>query len=168
MGIGSGAYNFVLVLHILAVIVGLGSVTLNGVYAMEAKRRQGPEALAISEANAKATKIAEYVIFTIPLWGFGLIGLSDGVWELSQTWLWLSLVLYVIAVGLSQAVLLPIDRKMHALQSELVAAPSTGAAGPPPQVAQLDALGKRAGAVAGILNLLLIVILVLMVWKPGA
>ena len=60
---------------------------------------------------------------------------------------------------------------MIGLMRELVAAgaPGPGAtpAGPPPQAAELEALGKQVAAVGTVLDLLLIVILFLMVWKPG-
>ena len=39
----STPYKIVLVLHILAAIIGFGSVMLNGVYASEARKRPGPE-----------------------------------------------------------------------------------------------------------------------------
>lgn len=167
MGIRSDPYNVVLLIHILSVVVGIGALTLNGVYALEAKNRQGREGLAIAEANAKVTKIAEYVILTIPLWGFGLLGMSDGVYEFSQTWIWLSFLLWMVAVGIAQAVLLPADRRIRSLMGELVASPPAGGSGPPPQVAEIEALGKKAGAMGGLLNLLLVVIIALMVWKPG-
>ena len=52
----SDIYKIVLVLHILAAIIGFGAVFLNGIYANEMKRRKGPEALAIYEANWKVSK----------------------------------------------------------------------------------------------------------------
>jgi hypothetical protein len=39
--------------------------------------------------------------------------------------------------------------------------------GPPPQLAQLEALGKRQAAAGASLNVVLAVILILMIWKPG-
>ena len=50
---------------------------------------------------------------------------------------------------------------------EMVAAgPPQG--GPPPQVAEMQALGKRVGAAGATLDVMVVVILVLMVFKPGA
>ncbi len=51
MGIGSAAYNILLLLHIAAAIVGFGAVLLNGVYGAEIKKRRGAEGIAIAEAN---------------------------------------------------------------------------------------------------------------------
>jgi len=46
-------------------------------------------------------------------------------------------------------------------------APAPAGGRPPPQVAELEARGKRAGAVGAALNLLMVAILFLMIWKPG-
>ena len=55
-------YNVVLFLHILSAIVGIGGVTLNGLYAAQAQKRQGPTGRAVSEANYTVTNVAEKVI----------------------------------------------------------------------------------------------------------
>jgi hypothetical protein len=41
-------------------------------------------------------------------------------------------------------------------------------AGPPPQVAQIEALGKRQAMAGTTLNVFVVIFLVLMIWKPGA
>ena len=46
-----GTYDFFLLLHLVAVVVGFGGVLLNGLYGAEAKKRPGPGGLAIAEAN---------------------------------------------------------------------------------------------------------------------
>ena len=63
--------------------------------------------------------------------------------------------------------LLPAVKRMGVLMHEMVARARRPPAAPPPQAAEMAALGKRLGVVGPILNLLLIVILFLMVWKPG-
>jgi hypothetical protein len=47
--------------------------------------------------------------------------------------------------------------------------PPAGAApsGPPPQVAVMEALGQRLAMGGMFLNVLLVVLVALMVWKPG-
>ena len=40
-------------------------------------------------------------------------------------------------------------------------------AGPPPQVAQIQALGKRQAAAGATLNVVVVIFLILMIWKPG-
>ncbi len=60
--------------------------------------------------------------------------------------------------------LLPGHRRLNALLLELEQAAPAG--GPPPQLARIEALGKRMAATSVVLHLSLVVILVLMVWKP--
>lgn len=165
--VNDGMYDLLLLLHISAAIVGFGGVVLNGVYGAQAKQRPGPGGLAISEANYfVTTKICEIAIYLVPLFGFGLIGTSDSAWKFSQTWVIASLVMYVIALGVAHAVLLPNGKVMLQLQRELVAGPPP-AGGPPPQVAQMEAAGKKLAVGGTINNLLLVAILVMMIWKPG-
>ena len=166
MNIASNWYKLVLVLHVLCAIVGFGAVFLNGVYGNEMKRRRGPDALAIYEANWKVSKIGEYFIYAVFVLGLALVGMSDEVWKFSQTWVWLAIVLYVVAIGLSHGVLMPSVKRIGVLMREMVAAgPPTG--GPPPQAAEMEQLGKRVAATGATLDLMLIAILVLMVFKPG-
>ena len=171
MGVGSTGYKIVLVLHITAVIVGFGSVVLNGLYGAEAKKRKGPGGLAIGEANYHVTHIAEYVIYSVPIWGIALVLMSDKTWKFSQAWVGGAFLLYLIAIAISHAVMIPSAKRMNALSAELVNAgppPAGAAGGPPPQVAEMESLGNKLATFGGILNLMLLVIIILMIFKPGA
>jgi uncharacterized membrane protein len=165
-GVNSTGYEIVLVLHLLSVIIGLGAVFLNALYGAQAKARRGPEGLAIVQANFKVTEIAQYFIYAIPIFGIALVFMSDDVIDFSDTWIWLSLVLYIVALGLSHGVLMPAVRRMQVLMGEMIAA-GPPAAGPPPQAAEMEQLGKRVAPVGATLNLLVVVIVALMVFKPG-
>jgi len=171
MGIDTTAYKIVLLLHILCAIVGFGTVFLNGLYGAQAKRRPGPGGLAIQEANLFVSKIAEYFIYAVFILGIGLVSMSDDAWKFSQTWIWLAMLLYIVGIGVSHGVLFPNAKKMRDLAAEMVAAgppPADALPGPPPQVAEMERRGKTLGAASTFLHLLLVVILVLMIWKPGA
>ena len=163
-------YKFLLFCHLFAVIVGIGNTAMNPVYGTFAKNRQGPGGLAVTEANFKAGHIGEYFIYAIPVFGILLV-LESGAWDFDQTWIWLSITLYVIALGIVHGALFPRVRRMIALQHELVAMgpPPEGApaGGPPPQVAELEQLGGMVGAFGGSLHVIATVLIVLMVWKPG-
>ena len=165
MGLDGDLYKAVLVLHIVAAIVGFGAVFLNGVYAAQSKKRPGPEGRAVLEANLAVTDIAEKLIYAVPVLGIVLVLISDDAWSFSDTWIWLSIVLYVVGIGVSHAVLLPGGKKIHALLLEMEAGPPP-AGGPPPQVAAVEAIGKRQAAAGGFLNILLVVLVGLMVFKP--
>lgn len=161
------AYDFVLVLHILAVVIGLGAVFLDGVYGAQIKARRGPEGLAIAEANFLVTKLAEWFVYAIPVFGVALVFMSDDVIKFDETWVWFSLLLYIVALGLSHGMLMPAVKRMHVLMKEMIEGPPP-VGGPPPQAAEMEKLGKRVGAVRATLNLLVVVIIVLMVFKPGS
>jgi uncharacterized membrane protein len=168
VGLNSGIYKFLLVLHLIAVVVGFGGVMLNGVYAARAKRAGGREGVAIAEANTFVSdRVAELFIYAVPILGILLIVTSDEVWEFDQKWISFSFLLYIIGIALSHAVLRPTVKKLNALTAQLAAAgPMPSAGGPPPEVAEVEALGKRAGAVGAVLNVIIVVVIALMVWKP--
>jgi uncharacterized membrane protein len=152
MGTDTTLYDIVVFLHILSVVIGIGGVMLNGVYAQKAQKAGGPAAGAIMQANFDVTMVAEKFIYAIPVFGIALVVLSDKVFEMSQLWLWLSLVLYVVAIGISHGVMIPSGRKMLA-----------GPSGPE----EAAALGKKLATGGMTLDLIAVVIIGLMVWKPG-
>jgi uncharacterized membrane protein len=168
VGLNSGIYKFLLVLHLVTVVVGFGGVMLNGVYAARAKRAGGREGVAIAEANTFVSdKVAELFIYAVPILGILLIVTSDEVWKFDQKWISFSFLLYIIGIALSHAVLRPTVKKLNTLTAQLAAAgPMPSAGGPPPEVAEVEALGKRAGAVGAVLNVIVVVVIALMVWKP--
>ena len=165
----SGIYQLFLYLHILSAIIGFGGVMLNGAYAAQSRQRPGREGLAIFQANFFVTKIAEYAIYAVFVFGFITVLLSDKVWKFSQAWVSGAMGLYIVAIAISHAVMIPSTKKMEQLLIKLAAGPPPGAAGggPPPEVAEVEALGKRMGLFGAILNVLVLVVLFLMIVKPG-
>ena len=85
MGINSGIYKLVLVLHILTAIIGFGAVFLNGIYGQQAKSRRGSEGLAISQANFLVSRIGQYFIYAVFIFGVLLVVLSDDAWDSSDS-----------------------------------------------------------------------------------
>lgn len=169
----SGVYKFTKVLHILVAIIGIGTVFLNGIYGQVSKRKgesgAAAESAGISEANEKVASVAERFFYLIPAFGVGLVFMSDDVWEFDQTWIVLSILFYAAALTVSLTVVQPTARKIVTVTRELadMGPPRADAAGPPPQVATLDALGRRIGASSGFAHLTAVSILFLMIWKPG-
>lgn len=166
-GVNSGIYKFLLVLHILGAIVGLGGVMLNGLYATQTRKRPGPTGRAVLEANLFVSEIATYVIYSIAVSGILLVVASDGAWKFSQTWLWLSSLLYVIAIGISHGVMRPGTKRIQDLMIEMEQGPPP-AGGAPPQVARIQEVGGRLRIGGAALSVIVVVILFLMVWKPGS
>ena len=189
MGVNSGAYDTVMVVHIMCVIIGFGGVFLNGIYGAEAKKRQGPDGLAVFEATERVGKVAEAFILAVPVFGIALILMSHSQWKFSQVWVGAALTIYAAALTLSFGFHLPNLRRMGGLMHELVAmaqgpravaggavptedehasAAMAASAGPPPQVIELQRRGKLAGIYGGMLNLAIVAVVILMVWKPGS
>ena len=169
MGVGSAVYRIVFMLHIISIIVGFGGVMLNGIYGAEAKKRKGAEGAAIGEANLAVSKIAEKVIMSVPVWGILLVLLSDGTWKFSQAWVGAAIVLFIAVYAFAFFVQLKNQERMTALAVELAAGgpPPAGASGPPPQVAEMEALEKKLGMGGAFLSLMVVVMIYLMVFKPG-
>jgi hypothetical protein len=167
---GSNLYKITFLLHILVAIVGLGAVMLNGLYAAQAQKWQGVPSRAILETNFKVSKVAEYFIYAIPVFGILLQVQSKVgpiyVWKFTQFWLWFAILLYVIALGISHGVMTPGTKRMLALMEEVESGPPP-AGGPPPQVAEIQTIGKRLGAGGATLDLIVVVLLYLMIFKPG-
>ena len=168
--VNSAAFKVVLALHLVTAIIGFGGVFILGFVGAASQRRQGTEGQAVFDTAQDLSKVAEYFIYAVPLFGIALLFISTThgthVYWWDQTWVSLSLVIYIFAIGFVHGALRPNLRRMSELMAEVNAGPST-TGGPPPQVAELEARGKRAGINGGIANLTWIVIVILMVWKPG-
>lgn len=168
--VGSTLYDIVLVLHLLCVIVGFGS---NFVWPMLAGRSRNLEPATSVVINSEAFEVRK--ILTTPfIWAAGLFGillieLSDGVYKHSQTWISIAYALFIVAACLVQFVHNPNLRAMNELGRQLVEGEATPPpeGGPPPQVSELEARGKRAAMVGGIVHLLFFLLLLDMVFKPG-
>ena len=149
-------YTFFKILHLVVVVVGIGTVMLNGVYGAKSKAAGPNGGVAIAQANFDVTKLAELFIYAIPVTGILMLVSNDGHgFEFSDTWVWLSIVLYVVALGISHGVMVPSSKRMIALMSS----------GPPND--ETAALEKKLAGGGMALNLLAVAIIVLMVWKPG-
>ncbi|MDQ6910139.1 MAG: DUF2269 domain-containing protein [Actinomycetota bacterium] len=162
---GSGAYKLSLVLHLLTVIVGFGALVAMGVFGARAASHGDREGPVIFD-YVVSSRWAEWVIYAVPVFGITTLLLSDDAWKFSQTWISISFVLYIAIVGVYHGAHRPNLVRMNQLMKELPAGAATGGA-VPPQATELEARGQKAGLFGGILNLLLVVVVVLMVWKPG-
>lgn len=155
-GPGGWAYLGILTLHILCAIVGFGGVMLNGIWGSTLSKTRGEAAAVLATTLEKVSMVAEGFIVAVAVLGVGVVLLSDGAHSFASPWVWVSLVLFVVALGLSFGVLAPSSRKLVALAE----------AGNEP-APERDALEKRVAAVSGVLHLMLVVILLLMVFGPS-
>ena len=141
--LNSTGYKVVLLIHVLAVIVGFAPLWLT------------PVMIRLTAAGDKAAADGLEVSilrFSLPgiglagILGFGLAGMSEKVFKMSQTWLSIAAVLWVVLLALLFFVARP---AIKAFRDGDVAARG------------------RIMMVTGISHLILVVMLYLMIFKPG-
>jgi MFS family permease len=174
VGYNSFLYNVFYLLHLTAAIVGFGSSFVWPALAAKARARAPQEPGTAYAINRSGFEVAS--VLTAPfIWASGAFGiilvvLSDDLFDFGQTWISLAFLLFFGAALFALFVHTPNLRAMLTLQERLVSGearpPASG--GPPPEVAELQARGKRAGMYGGILHLLFLLLMIDMVWKPGA
>lgn len=157
------AYNIVKVLHILCAIIGFGSVFLASFYYQQARARRGTEGIAIIESYRLVGKIATYFMVAVLLLGIALVLMSDDAIGFGDTWILLSIVFLVAAMGMAGALLEPREKRALDLQREIE---TLGDAAAAPQTAELVRLDKQMTIMGHALNAVVVLILVFMVFKP--
>lgn len=158
MGVDGDLYRAVLVLHILAAIVGFGGMFIAGFYGNEARDLPGREGLAVANTTLKVTgRIPTVAVCAVPILGILLVMLSDDSIKFSAMWVSLSFLLYIVLMGLATGIQVPTIRRMVAMRA--------GADGA--QSMEMQAMGRKVATVSAIVNVLWVVILILMVFKPG-
>jgi hypothetical protein len=165
MHYGNFAYKLFFLLHLLCVVVGFGS-TFVWAALMPRVRKLPPEAsLEMSKTVfLLAKRLTTPFTWAAGAFGIGLVILSDKFIKFSDAWISIGFTLFVIGALVAMFVLLPANKKMIDLQEELVAAAPPAGGGAPPQVAELDATGKRVAAVGGFLHLIFLLLMIDMVW----
>ena len=168
---GDFGYDLLLLLHLVCVVVGFGSTFVYPFLGAQAQKRRGVEAAALSDSSLIAAKrVTTPVIYAAG--AFGLILVLVGPAEFSDSWVGIAMALFIAAVLFSALVHVPNLLAMNKLTIELAAMgpPPAGAAasGPPPQVAEMEARGKRAAMNGGILHLAFLLLMIDMIFKPGA
>lgn len=130
----SNGYQIMGLLHIVAVIVAFGPLFL-----YPALQRNG-ETQAIAKLHMMLSLPALVLVW---VFGMGMVGMSDKVIKMSQTWIVVSLALWVVAMVVSWFMIRP-------------ALTDTS-----------DAARGRMASGVGITHLVLIVALIMMIFKPG-
>jgi hypothetical protein len=145
--------NLLLALHVLAAIFIVGPL----VHATTTASRGLRHGDAVATASAaRVALLYSRVSVVVVLLGFGLMSMKENgqqIAKFSNTWIWLSLLLWVVAVGLTQAVVAP----------ALTEAGERIAKNEP-----LDRLATRAAAGGGTVGALFVAIVFLMVYRPGS
>jgi len=138
-------------LHIVTAVFIVGPMAILPMTAMRLVRagQAGPVAVL-----AKSVSIFSLLSVLVAVLGFG--ALSMGGYSFAAIWVWLSIVLYAIALALNLFLIVP---SLRSAVEELTAREGTGVSG---KVAAYP----RIAMGSGIATLLLVVVVVLMVWRP--
>lgn len=144
-------------LHVVAAVFIVGPMAILPMTAMRSIRA--------GEAGQVATLAKSVNLFTllsivVAFFGFGALGVADPEdgFSFGSTWVLLSILAYAIALAINLFVVVPAMRQAAAA----IAAGAAVAAAPDTKVAGYS----RVAMGSGISSLLLVIVVVLMVWKP--
>lgn len=137
------------ILHITLAVFIIGPMAILPHTGLAALRRGNAGAVRAIERSTTFTSFGSLLVFML---GFGALGVSkpDDNWSFSSPWITWSMLLYIVALGLTLFVILPNLRKgADALDAG----------------EEFHGYSKIAAS-NGITTLLLVVVVVLMTWKP--
>jgi hypothetical protein len=148
-------YDILLALHLLFAVFAIGPLVHAATTASRGLRKADGAATA---ASARMLRVYSYASLLVVIVGMGLMSAKDPdapgqhVGEFGQTWIWLSLLLWAVAIALTLAVLVP---SLNRATSTITQAGSAGA------------LTARVAAAGGSVGLIFAAIVFLMVYQPG-
>ena len=163
---GTG-YNILVVLHLVCVIGGFGGLAFNGLVLALASRR-GAEGKAVLEVNHQVGQLAELLVYGAFLFGMAAIGASGHKYGFGQAWVGAALGLYVVALGLLHGLIRPARKRYAVVADELAGVTVLSAGERPPQLAVLDGLARRISLGWGGFDVVVLVVVYLMIFKPGS
>ena len=154
-------FTFWLILHILAVIA-FGPTAAFGLIGAYAQRNPQWAVPSTAIMDLVERRLTVPLAVLVPLLGTALIFTAHvDLWH--SEWLLLAIVLYTLLFFYAVLVQVPTTTKLlHALEA-MPPGPPAESAGP----AEIARLGGRVRFGGILLSVLLVIILVLMVWRPG-
>lgn len=140
-------YNIVLMLHIVAVIAAFTPAVAHPVMMSQVKSLDpGARDQVFGFMARNSMRIYGTALIAVGVLGFALSGMSGGLYPLGETWVLISIVLWVVMVGILHGLVVPAEKAL--------AGGDASAEG-------------RISAGGAALTLLFVVTLYLMVFKPG-
>lgn len=161
-------YNIILVLHIAAAIVGLGGMIAHGALNARAFSSKASDARVLLSATQQLTNPAHYSVYGLFILGLILVSISSSALgdaaaiSMGAPWVSASFVVVFAIVGVAHGLIKPAVRSLaesaDELDDETVMSSDAG----------VISLAKKLAIGEGLTQLLVIVGLYLMIWKPGA
>lgn len=142
------------VLHVVTAVFLIGPMAILPMTAMRALRAKSGEQVA---SLAKSTSTFSVLSLIVVFFGFGIMGMSSGALSITTPWILISILVYGIALMLNLFVVVP---AMNRAAEELPAGGGMTHSGGKP------AAYGRIAATSGMSAVLLLLVVVLMVWKP--
>ena len=148
-------FKLLFALHLLFAIFAIGPLVHAATTAGRGVRTGDAAATA---GSARMLRIYSYVSVLVVIVGMGLMSLDDPygpgkVAQFGDLWIWLSAVLWAVAVGLTLFVAVPtLEKATETIRAEGSVVTLTG----------------RVAAVGGVVGLIFAGIVVLMVYQPGS
>ena len=149
-GVDSFPYNVMLLLHIVAVLVAFAPAFVWPVMRVMARKDGGGSMPPEVARQIAPTGLLVHAPALVAAGIFGILTvlLSGDTYQFSQTWVSIAFVLWFLMLGVTFLGILPADRK----------------AAEPSDTPGADA---RASMFNGMLHLLIILMLIVMIWKPS-
>jgi uncharacterized membrane protein len=163
--LGTG-YQVLVLLHLLCVIGGFGFLAYNGLHLSLSRRRGGALSSGALAVNRELSQFAELLVVATFVFGIAAVGSSDKVYSFSQGWVIAAIILWLVEMGLLHGFIRPRQRRYQEVSEQT--AKITPGRGAPPEVAELDRLERIIGVGWGGFNVVMVVVLYLMVFKPGS
>jgi uncharacterized membrane protein len=139
-------YKVVLFLHIVAVLVSVAPAVVHPILFEFEKRRDDGDVVGLASRMSAASRIYAIAVIVAGIIGFGLISMSDDAISWGDTWVWLSIVIWLALNGLLHASMLPAEKAL--------------AGGDRSALGKIDTIGP-------VLGIMMLALVFLMTIKPG-
>ncbi|MEL7210678.1 MAG: hypothetical protein AAGK32_20990 [Actinomycetota bacterium] len=145
--VGDTPYNIVLLVHILTAMAAFAPAFAHPFLTNQSKAMGADgHGTVMGYLVANGRRIYAPALIVTGLAGFALQGMSDGLYEFGQAWIIIAIVVWIAMNGVLHALVIPNERKM----------------------AGGDASGEQLVTIGGVvITVLLVVMLYLMIFKPG-
>jgi len=144
--IGDTGYNVMLLLHIVTAFVAFSPGFVHPLLAVRLQADGGGLGRIAGHMAKNDRMIHSPALLATGLFGFGVAGMSEKTYSVSQGWLVAAVLVWIAMNGVLHAVVIPAERAV-----------ADGN----------DAAAPRISMGYTLISLLVVIVLVLMVWKPG-
>ena len=160
LGVDSGWYQAVLVVHLASAVVGFGGSAV-GTVMLRRAWAEGPDAAAAVRrsfefASSRLIDVAAYLAGIA-----GVVAVIIGPWNFRQDWVTLAFVFYFAWLAIAHGALRPTGAKLA------VALEAANQQGSPEQAGDVERLRRRGELWSALSNLVIVAAIVVMVVKPN-